>query len=108
VLAETPFPVEGLGFGDKGVIFGGLPLSQASGAQQLRVSIAIGAALNPKLRVMLVRDASLLDDKSFALLGEEAKARQLQVFLEQVGHGSRVQVVIEDGHVAEIREPVAS
>lgn len=102
-LASTPFPVPGLGFGEAGVTFNGLPLAQASGAEKLRVSVAIGAALNPKLRVMLIRDASLLDDKSFALLGEEAKARNLQCFLEQVGDNKRVQVLIEDGHVAEAR-----
>lgn len=103
-LASTPFPIKGLGFGETGVTFNDLPLSQASAAERLRVSVAIGAALNPKLRVMLVRDASLLDEKSFALLAELARERDLQVFLEMVGDNKHVQVLIEDGHVAETRD----
>lgn len=98
-IAACQFPVEGLGLrGDEGVQFNGVPLEQASGAQRLRVSVAIGAALNPKLRVMLVRDGSLLDEKSLALLHDMAVELDAQVFLEMVGNDGEG-VVIVDGEV---------
>jgi DNA repair exonuclease SbcCD ATPase subunit len=98
VLEQAAFPVQGLGFGEGTVTFNGLALSQASAAEQLRVSVAIGAAANSKLRVMLVRDGSLLDSRSMRHLAELAEQHGLQVWIEVVGKGG-VGVVIEDGQV---------
>lgn len=99
-LAGAKFPVPGLAFGDDGITLRGIPLVQASAAEQLRVSLAMGLALNPKLKVILIRDGSLLDEKSLAVVGEMAEAAGAQVWLERVGKGGEVGVVIEDGHVA--------
>lgn len=98
LLAAAPFPVEGLGFDDAGVTFKGIPFPQHGMATQLRVSVAIARSLNPKLPVMLVRDGSLLDDNSLALLKEEADTHGLQVWLEVVSSDAENCVVfMEDG-----------
>ena len=55
-LGEAVWPVSGLGFDENGVTFDGLPFEQASSAERLRVSVAMGFALNPTLRVLLIRD----------------------------------------------------
>jgi chromosome segregation ATPase len=99
LLAESKLTVEGLAFSEDGVTYRGLPLDQASQSEQLRISVAICAALNPKLRAMLVRDGSLLDEDSLALLQGEAERLELQVFLETVGRGDGEGIVIEDGQV---------
>jgi DNA repair exonuclease SbcCD ATPase subunit len=102
LLKSTKFPVEGLGLGDSGVTFNGLPFSQASSAEQLRVSVAIGLALNPKLKVLLIRSGNLLDDDSLKLVAEQAEAADAQVWMEYVtANPEGVSVMIEDGHVAE-------
>ena len=98
VLERASFPVPGLGFGERGVTFNGLDLAQASAAEQLRVSMAMGLALNPKLPIVLIRDGSLLDSKSLALVSKMAEDAKAQVWLEVVGKGG-VGVVIEDGQV---------
>lgn len=98
-LQAAKFPVPGLAFDEHGVTLNGLPFSQASAAEQLRVSVAMGLALNPKLRVMLIRDASLLDKKSLAMVAEMAEQHDAQVWMERVGDGAEVSVVIEDGEV---------
>ena len=103
-IAAAKFPVPGVSFDETGVLLSGLPFAQASAAQKMRVSVAIAAALNPKLRVMLVKDGSLLDEKSLALLAELAKENDLQVWIERVGHGAECSVIIEDGSVSEVRE----
>jgi predicted nucleic acid-binding Zn-ribbon protein len=100
-IAGANFPVPGLGFDATGPTLNGLPLEQASGAEKLRVSVAIGAALNPRVRVMLVRDGSLLDQESLALLAELARAQDCQVLLERVGSADDGAVIIEDGMVRE-------
>lgn len=101
LLEETKFPIAGLSVADDGgVMFNGLPFEQAAGAEQLRISVAIGLALNPKLRVLLIRDGSLLDEANMALLLEMAQQADAQVWIERVGTQGEVSVVIEDGMVS--------
>jgi hypothetical protein len=100
-LASAKFPVPGLGFGDLGPTLDGVPLEQASDAQRLRLSVAIGLALNPKLKVLLVRDGSRLDDDGMTLLAKLAEEAGAQVWLERVGDRDPCAVVIEDGEVVE-------
>lgn len=98
-LAAAKMPVPGLGFDADGVTFNGVPFSQCSSAEQLRVSVAMGLSLNPKLRVMLIRDGSLLDAEGMKLIGELAEQYDAQVWIERVSDGDAVGVVIEDGMV---------
>jgi DNA repair exonuclease SbcCD ATPase subunit len=105
-IACAPMPVPGLGFGDDVVTFNGLPLDQASDAEQLKVSTAIAAALNPKLRVIRIRDGSLLDDTAMQWLAGFADERDFQIWVERVDGSGTVGVVMEDGHVRG-QEPTA-
>lgn len=100
-LSAAAFPVPGLGMTEDGPTLEGVPLAQASGAQKLRVSVAIGLALNPKVKVLLVRDASLLDDAHLRLIEEMADAADAQIWLERVGKADPCAVVICDGQVDE-------
>jgi DNA repair exonuclease SbcCD ATPase subunit len=110
-IAAAPMPVPGLGFGADGVVtLNGLPLEQASAAERLRVSVAIGLAMNPRLRVLLIRDASLLDRESMRLVADMARAAGAQLWLERVEVDDQTTVLIEDGQVAGEAEvpPVAA
>lgn len=100
-IAAAPMPVPGLGFGADGVVtLNGLPLEQASAAERLRVSVAIGLAMNPRLRVLLIRDASLLDRESMRLVADMARAAGAQLWLERVEVDDQTTVLIQDGQVA--------
>lgn len=100
-LAEAKFPVDGLSFSEDGVLLNGLPLEQASQREQIALGVGIGFAMNPGLKIALVRNASLLDDNGLALVAEIAEQQGGQIWLERVGHGKECQVIIEDGLVAE-------
>lgn len=104
-IAQAAFPVPGLALGEKGPTLNGVALAQASGAEKLRVSVAIGLALNPRLKVLLVRDASLLDAASLTMVGEMAAEAGAQIWLERVGTGDPTAVVISDGQVDESALP---
>jgi hypothetical protein len=99
-LAAAHFPIEGLGFDDCGITYRGLPFSQASHAERVRVSAAIGLALHPELRVLLVRDAEKLDEDGMRLMAELADQHDAQLWLERAGHQDPGAVVIEDGAVS--------
>jgi energy-coupling factor transporter ATP-binding protein EcfA2 len=101
-ITDAKFPIDGMSFDAAGgVTLGGIPFEQCSSAEQLRVSVAIGLALNPKLRVLLIRDGSLLDEDSLKLMLEMAEKADAQVWLERVGDDATTSVVIEDGTVLE-------
>jgi hypothetical protein len=107
VVEESAMPIPGLSFGDDEVLLNGLPLDQASDAEQLQTSIAITMALNPKLRVIRVRDGSLMDADALKLLTEMAEAQDYQVWIELVDESGAVGFVIEDGTVKSRPEKAA-
>ena len=98
-IASAKFPVPGLGFGSNEVLLNGVPFEQGSSAEQLRASCAIAMATNPEIRVITIRDGSLLDDASMAVLGELAKGNDFQLWIEVVDTSGTVGVVLEDGVV---------
>jgi len=98
-IAKADLPVPGLGFGDDEILLEGVPFDQASSAEQLRTSVAIAMAANPKLRVIRVQDGSLLDEEAMRILAEMAQAADYQVWIERVGVSGGVAIVIEDGTV---------
>ena len=97
---EAKFPVEGLSVDADGVTCNGIPFGQCSSAEQLKVCVAIATALNPKIRVIRVADASLLDGESMQMIQTLAEEQDIQIWLERVTDGKeKVGVVIEDGAV---------
>lgn len=109
-LAAAKMPVDGLSLapddkGKLGVIYNDLPLSDASSAVQLRVSVAVAMAANPKLRVLRVKDGSLLDKKSLEILREMATAADFQIWGEFVGEGEGTGIIMESGKVRGAPEP---
>lgn len=98
-IASANLPVAGIEFGDGELLLNGLPLDQASDAEQLRASVAIAMALSPRLRVIRVRDGNVLDADGMKLLAELAQQYDAQVWIETVRSDDRVAFVIEDGRV---------
>lgn len=102
-IGEAQMPVEGLGFGDGEILYNGLPFNQASSAEQLRVSVGIAMAANPKLRVLRIKDGSLLDESNLALIAGMAESKDYQVWIERVDTSGKVGIVMEDGQVKEVK-----
>jgi methylase of polypeptide subunit release factors len=101
-MAAASFPVQGLSFreNDGSLLLNGLPLEQAAESQRIRLSVAIGFALNPRLKVLLVRQGSELDSNAMRLLAEIADEHGGQVWVERVSEdGAGCSVVLEDGEV---------
>lgn len=98
-IASAKMPIDGIGFADDYITLNDLPFDQASGAEQLRASIAIAIASNPKLRVLVVKDGALLDDDSMKIVAEMAEKHAIQIWLETVASDRPGALVIEDGRL---------
>ena len=96
-LDSAKMPVKGLSIDDEGLIYNDIPLSQASGAEQLRVSLALAAKMSPKLRDIWVEDGALLDENSLKLVEDFAKENDCRIWLERVGEGDDTALIIEEG-----------
>jgi len=100
-LSSIEYPIDGLTMGDDGLLWNGQPFEQASSAESTQVSVALGMANNPKLRVMLIRDGSLLDGSTMESIREMAKGKDYQIWIERVGTSDDNSIIIEDGEVLE-------
>lgn len=100
-IAAAKMPVPGLDFGDGVVLLNGVPFDQASDAERLRASVAIAMAANPKLRVIRVRDGSLLDEDSMRILEGMCDSNDFQCWIETVDGDSKDAFVIIDGHLGQ-------
>lgn len=98
-IESATLPIEGLAFDEEGVTYQGIPFKQSSGAEQLRVSLAMAMALNPTVRVIRVADGSLLDSTNMAVIAEMAAAQDFQIWLERVDETGTIGFTIEDGEV---------
>lgn len=101
-IANTSMPVSGLSMSDDAVIFDGIPFSQLSTGRRIRVSTAIAMKLNPNVRVIFVRDGSLLDSKGKQAIFDIAKENDYQVWLEATDESGKIGFFIESGEIKAI------
>jgi energy-coupling factor transporter ATP-binding protein EcfA2 len=107
-ITRAKMPIEGISIGESEVLFDDIPFAQASNAEQIRVSVALAIACNPTLRVLRIKDGSLLDKESMALLQTMATKADYQLWIERVEAAGEVSVVMEDGEATgEETEPKA-
>ena len=106
-IAAAEFPIEGLGFGDGTVTYNGLSLSDnASTAEQLRVSTALGLALNPELQLALIDQGEKLDLEHLKVIADMAEEKGARVLMTRVSQGDECDVIISAGEV--VREKGAA
>lgn len=103
-IESAHLPVSGLEFGDGELLLNGVPLEQLSAAEQLKLSMDIAMAENPKLRVILLKDASLLDPQSTDYVRRRAEQEGYQVWEERVSAEGSVGFLIEDGELKQETE----
>lgn len=101
-IAAAKMPVQGLEFGDGEIRLHGVPFEQASTAHKVKAAFEYCVGCNPKLRLIWIRDASLLDDDIFAQVGRLAVEFDCTVLLETVRPIGSNSVVLEDGRVKAI------
>lgn len=100
-LAEASFPVTGLAFAEDGtgVLLNDLPFEQAGDASKIKVGVAIGLAMSKEIKVLLIRDGSLLDDDSMDAIEAMAKEAGAQVWVERVSAEGPCTWRIVDGSI---------
>lgn len=83
MLKTARCPVEGLEFTDEGITVGGVIFSQLSTGKQVRVAASIAMVANPRLRIILIREGSLINKANMAAICDFAKEQGWQVWIER-------------------------
>lgn len=98
-VADAKFPIPDLSLSDEAVMYKGDRFDRLSTGQQIRVSTAIGMALNPELKVIFIREGSLLDVGNLKDIVEQAKDKDYQVWIERCDESGQVGFYIEAGEI---------
>ncbi len=102
-LQSANIPVEGLSFSDDGLLYNDIPLAQCSDGEKLMISMRISMALNPTVKILRVKDGSLIGPKNLETLKEIVKDKGYQLWLESVAgreeyeNGGKSGIFIEEG-----------
>lgn len=99
-IGKAKIPVEGLTFDETRVTFNGLPIENLGEGEQIRLSVQIGMAANPKLRILCIRHGEALDEDGLNIIADLAKAHDFQIWMARVDSSGKVGIVLEDGMIA--------
>lgn len=105
LLAAAPMPVDGLTINAETNVLelDGTPFSQASSGIQIRTGFQIALSRNPELKLMTIRDGSLLDKSNNKLINDLALEHGLTVIMETVDESQPAGVRLVAGEVVETR-----
>jgi predicted nucleic acid-binding Zn-ribbon protein len=101
-MAAANFPVPGLDIVDGKLHLNGLPFSQASTAEQLKVSLAISMKQNDSIRVIRIKDGNCFDKDSWAIMEQMAEAEGYQIWVERVADEPGMGFFICAGEVVDV------
>lgn len=108
LIRDAGMPLPGLSFMEDindGLTYNGIPLTQLSTGEAIRVSTKILMGLNPQIGVIWVKNGSLLDQKNMeAILSsiKESGREDFQLWLEIVSEAQDVGIVIEEGEIVKV------
>ena len=101
VIRNSRLPFKNVEFDkDLGVVIGGIPFSEMSSAQQIRIMSRIYIESNPELKVIYIKDGSLLDPETLRQITEMSELSDYQFLVELVGEidGS---IIMREGAIAD-------
>lgn len=104
MLAQAKYPVPGFKIDSDGcLLYNDLPFSQASGMQQIDVAIDMALAINPRLKLALVREGSIIDLDNLKRIHQRVEAKGGKLIMERTGKGPEMSVIISEGEIEETR-----
>lgn len=84
ILENANIPIEGLELTDDCLMYNGHSFENTCESSKLKISIALCMSMNPKLKVILIRDGSLLDNNSLQEIKDIANKEDYQLWIEVI------------------------
>lgn len=103
IFEKAKMPIDGLSFDSSELYFNGVPSEQWSTSEAAIISVKMGMALNPELKILLIRSGSEFDMNNLDTVIKECNLNGYQVWIERVSKGDECSVIIHEGKIAENR-----
>lgn len=104
LLSGADLPLEGLSVEDGELTYKGFKWDNLSGADQMKVGVAIVRKLNPKCGFVLLDKLEQMDLDTLNEFSGWLKSENLQVIATRVSTGDECSIIIEDGYSKENAE----
>lgn len=104
LLSGADLPLEGLSVEDGELTYKGFKWDNLSGADQMKVGVAIVRKLNPKCGFVLLDKLEQMDLDTLNEFSGWLKSENLQVIATRVSTGDECSIIIEDGYSKENTE----
>lgn len=101
LLKGSSLPLEGLSVEDGELTYKGFKWDNLSGADQMKVGVAIVRKLNPKCGFVLLDKLEQMDMDTLNEFGVWLQQENLQVIATRVSTGDECSIIIEDGYSKE-------
>ena len=98
LLDGANLPLEGLSVEDGELTYKGFKWDNLSGADQMKVGVAIVRKLNPKCGFVLLDKLEQMDIDTLNEFGHWLQQEDLQVIATRVSTGDECSIIIEDGY----------
>ena len=98
LLKGSNLPLEGLSVEDGELTYKGFKWDNLSGADQMKVGVAIVRKLNPKCGFVLLDKLEQMDMDTLNEFGVWLQQENLQVIATRVSTGDECSIIIEDGY----------
>lgn len=108
LLSGADLPLEGLSVEDRELTYKGFKWDNLSGADQMKVGVAIVRKLNPKCGFVLLDKLEQMDIDTLNEFSRWLKSENLQVIATRVSTGDECSIIIEDGYSKENMETSAA
>ena len=106
LLKGADLPLPGLSVVDGELTYDGKKWDGMSGSDQLKVSVAIVRKLNPKCGFVLLDKLEQMDMNTLQEFGAWLEGEGLQAIATRVSTGDECSIIIEDGYVVGVEQPV--
>lgn len=84
LLELADYPVEGMIVEGDSIFVNDIPFNDVNTAERIKIATHVAMAQNPALKMIIVRNGSMLDEESLAVIQEVASERDYQIIVEKV------------------------
>ena len=101
-IASAEIPIEGLQFGEHGLLVNGVPFEQCSRAEQFLSSLRLTFNEDSDFRFAIIRNGSSFDSEQLQVAAQIVEECDGQLIMEIVGEDSKCDILLRDGVVVEV------
>jgi DNA repair ATPase RecN len=84
LLESADYPVDGMHIEGDNIYVNDVPFNDVNTAERIKIATHVAIAQNPQLKMIVIRNGSMLDDKSMSIIQDIADERGYQIIVEKV------------------------